>query len=342
MRPGRGTGGVVDDEWHIRIDRQYLDPVAGSGARAKEQELAAGKGSVRRLFERVTDARTEDRSWRRGAEGEERVAGILARCLDERWVVVHDLTIGVKGANLDHLLIGPAGVFTLNTKNLTGRLTVYERAILQNGHKTSFVPSALREARKVQDRLSAATGRSVSAWSVLVLAGRCDLQVKKRPSDLTIISAAGLPRWIRHLPGGKLAPGDVLRLERAARDPETWKPRRRGDPGGPRGAVRPTPPEPPSPTAVTAASPEAAGAVPPPPPPPASITAASADGYGGVTVNRWKRYGKDRFYANASDGTKLGYIDVVTGELVLDVADPTGVVSGQLRAARRAADEPGS
>jgi hypothetical protein len=296
-------GGAVD-EWHIRIDKRYLDPAPGSGARAKEQELAAGKGSVRRFLDRVTDARTEDRSWRLGAEGEERVAAILARCLDERWSVVHDLTIGTKGANLDHLLIGPAGVFTLNTKNLSGRLTVHERAILQNGRKTAFVPSALGEARKVQQRLTAATGRDVTVWSVLVLAGRCEVKVRQRPADLTIVQSWQLPGWIRGLPGSNLTPGEVLTLERAARDPDTWRPRR----GGAGGAAR-----------VPVAPPAAAGGVP-----------------SEVRINRWKRYGKDRFYANASDGTRLGYIDVATGEVVLEVADSTGVVAAQLRAARHA------
>lgn len=110
-----GRGWSLSDEWHIRIDRRYLDPAAGSGARAKEQELAAGKGRIQRFLDRVTDARTEDRNWRRGAEGEERVAAILARTLTTDWVVVHDLTIGTRGANLDHLLIGPGGVFALHT-----------------------------------------------------------------------------------------------------------------------------------------------------------------------------------------------------------------------------------
>jgi hypothetical protein len=320
------------DDWHIRIEKRYLDPAAGSGARAKADELAAGKGAIQRIVERFTDARTEDRGWRRGAEGEERVAAILARCLDERWFVVHDLTIGAKGANLDHLLIGPAGVFTLNTKNLSGRLTVYDRAILQNGTKTAFVPSALREARKVQERLSVATGRDVTAWSVIVLAGRCEVHTKKRPADLTIVTAAGLPRWIGGLPGGKLTPGEVLRLERAARDPETWRPRR----GGSGGSVRvPASPKPRGPAPAEVASPpEPSSATPPAPPRPPDSTVTGGDAYGGVHINRWKRYGKDRLYANASDGTKLGYIEVATGEVVLEVADSAGVVAAQLRAAR--------
>lgn len=325
----------MNDEWHIRIDRRYLDPAAGSGARAKEQELAAGKGWLQRGYERLTDARTEDRSWRLGAEGEERVAGILAKHLDERWVVVHDLTIGSRGANLDHLLIGPAGVFTLNTKNLSGQLKVYERAIYQNGHKTGFVPGVLREARKVQERLSNASGHPVTAWSVLVLAGKCEVLVKKPPTDLTIISASKLGRWLTQLPGVKLTAGEVLALERAARDPETWSSRR----GGSSVAGR-TPPAPPPPSLVPPPAPPPSAVAPPAPPAPPTRTAIGADdGDVGVIIKRWKRFGNDRLYANATDGTRLGYLDVPTGEITLEVPDPTCVLAAQLRAARHALDD---
>jgi hypothetical protein len=326
------------DDWHIRIDRRYLHNEPGAGARAKEQELAAGKGRARRLVERLTDARTDDRSWRRGAEGEERVAAVLDRLDRERWAVIHDLTIGAKGANLDHLVIGPAGVFVLNTKNLTGTLKVYERAIYQNGHKTTFVPSLLREARTVQERLAVASGRPVAAWSLLVLAGACQVEQKSRPTDFTLLRAEHLARWLTALPSGRLSAGDVLRLERAARDPETWFPPRRGrrstNPAATSGGRERTQPGRQAPTAPRPIP--ATAASPPPPVPPATEPHQAADEPVGVSVRRWTRYGKDRFYANAADGTRLGYIEVETGEVVLESGDEHGVVSAQLRAARHA------
>jgi hypothetical protein len=64
--PDLDGGGVVTDEWHIRIDQRYLHNEAGAGARAKERELAGEKRTARRLFEQVFDPRTDDRGWRRG------------------------------------------------------------------------------------------------------------------------------------------------------------------------------------------------------------------------------------------------------------------------------------
>jgi hypothetical protein len=311
----------VSDEFFIRIDRRYQHHRAGSGARDKERQLRSDKGGFARLVDRLTDARTDDRSWRRGAEGEERVAAVLERTLDRSWSVIHDLTVGARGANLDHLVIGPPGVFVLNTKNLTGRVRIYPRVILQNGHRTSFVPSLLREAEQVQDRLRAATGRPVAARSVLVMAGTATLEVQDRPADFTVVTAREVGRWLQSLPDGRLPPAEVLRLERAARDEATWFPTRATARRQPRS---PPPPPDPSDRAADPARPSR----------PSRDRDATA-GPVGVSTSRWRRYGKDRIYANDADGTRLGYIDVATGEVTLEVADPNGLIRAQLSAARR-------
>lgn len=314
-------GGAMSDEWHIRIDKRYVDPEAGGGARAKAEELAAGKGGVRRFFERAFDVHTDDRSWRRGAVGEERVAALLARKLDERWTVIHDLTIGSQGANLDHLVIGPAGVFALNTKHLAGQVTVYERAILHNGTNYRFLPKARDEARRVSQRLSAATGRAVPVQSVLVWTGPAQVTVKGRPADVRSMPHGVLPRYLRGLPQDVVSAGDALRIERAARDLDTWRqpPRTKRPP-----ATTPAPPPSQSPPARSPAVDR---------PPPAGAGAATP---AEVSVQRWQRYGKDRQYANGADGARLGFIDVPTGAIHLEVADLTGDVTRQLRAGREA------
>jgi hypothetical protein len=320
----------MSDDWHIHVEQRFLNNAAGAGARAKAQELGGEKSTAQRLLERLFDARTEDRSWRRGAEGEERVAAYLAS-LDERWTVIHDLTIGRKGANLDHLVIGPSGVFVLNTKNLTGRLTVYEHAILQNGHKTDFVPAALREARTVQKRLSDAAGRQVRAWSVLVVMG-CEIDVKKPLANLTLVRARSLPRWLDKLPGRALSPGDVLELERLARTPGTWLPgSSKARPAAPTSLRSQAAPQPSGRDPASHADLRQSAPLEAPPASTRPMEPVPGISAGSITVRRWKRYGKDRLYANGADGARLGYLEVATGEIVLEVADPTGKISAQLR-----------
>ena len=51
----------------------------------------------------------------RGATGEEEVGGLLEELPGEQWRVIHDASLG--RGNVDHILIGPAGVFTVETKS---------------------------------------------------------------------------------------------------------------------------------------------------------------------------------------------------------------------------------
>lgn len=60
--------------------------------------------------------------WRQGAEGERKTARVLLPLIKDGWVLINDVP-GHRG-NIDHILIGPAGVFVLETKNLHGRLSV--------------------------------------------------------------------------------------------------------------------------------------------------------------------------------------------------------------------------
>ncbi|HEY2141419.1 MAG TPA: nuclease-related domain-containing protein [Solirubrobacteraceae bacterium] len=58
----------------------------------------------------------------RGAQGEEQVGGVLDELAGETWRVIHDASLG--RGNVDHILIGPAGVFTVETKSHPGPVRV--------------------------------------------------------------------------------------------------------------------------------------------------------------------------------------------------------------------------
>jgi Nuclease-related domain len=58
----------------------------------------------------------------RGATGEEQVGGLLEELKEREWRVMHDVTLG--RGNVDHILVGPAGVFTVETKSHPGPVRV--------------------------------------------------------------------------------------------------------------------------------------------------------------------------------------------------------------------------
>jgi hypothetical protein len=58
----------------------------------------------------------------RGAQGEEQVGGLLEQMSDRGWHVIHDASFG--RGNVDHILIGHAGIFTIETKSHPGPVRV--------------------------------------------------------------------------------------------------------------------------------------------------------------------------------------------------------------------------
>jgi hypothetical protein len=60
------------------------------------------------------------RTWQRGAQGERHTARLLDRLTRDGYVVFHDLAVPDSPANLDHLVIGPSGVFVIDSKQWTG------------------------------------------------------------------------------------------------------------------------------------------------------------------------------------------------------------------------------
>jgi hypothetical protein len=62
------------------------------------------------------------RTWQRGAAAERRTAGALRRLQRDGFVVFHDLAVPGSDANVDHLVIGPTGVFVIDSKQWTGQV----------------------------------------------------------------------------------------------------------------------------------------------------------------------------------------------------------------------------
>jgi hypothetical protein len=62
------------------------------------------------------------RAWQRGATGERHTARLLDRLGRDGYVVFHDLAMPHSTTNLDHLVVGPSGVFVIDSKQWTGQV----------------------------------------------------------------------------------------------------------------------------------------------------------------------------------------------------------------------------
>lgn len=89
----------------------------------------------------------------KGARGEERVAGIL-RSLPDTYHVFNDFVAG--RAHVDHVVVGPAGVFAIETKFWRGKVTLEEGHILLDGRLPDHAPlaQAQKEAALVKATLA--------------------------------------------------------------------------------------------------------------------------------------------------------------------------------------------
>jgi hypothetical protein len=183
-----------------------------SAARRAAEEHA--KDPWRARVGRLLGAHTDERAWRVGAKGEQLVGRELAKLGSPPWYVFHDIPIGRRGANVDHLVIGPGGIFSVNAKNLSGKVRVTERTFRHNGYRTDYLPKATAEGRRV----AAALG--VDARPVLAVI--CDdFEVKTPPTDVDVVGRRRLRRWLERLPP-RLSPAEAFAIARRADDPATW------------------------------------------------------------------------------------------------------------------------
>lgn len=156
---------------------------------------------------------------RKGAHGDRFVGPVIGR-LPEGWHAFNDVSGGELCANIDHVVVGPAGTFTLNAKHLTGKVWVGPRSVRHNGHPTDFLSKASDEASRVSRHLTAAVGRPVDVRGVLAILAD-DWTVKENPSDVHVGSPRGVKDWLLRLPVA-LSPHEVVEIASAASTSSTW------------------------------------------------------------------------------------------------------------------------
>src|SRR4051812_47921420 len=85
---------------------------AGGSARTEADRAAA---AAHKLDRKAAYARRRAANFQQGADGELATARALAELTVEGWHVLHDRLLP-HGGNIDHLAIGPAGVFVVDAK----------------------------------------------------------------------------------------------------------------------------------------------------------------------------------------------------------------------------------
>ena len=192
--------------------------VAGRSLRNQARELRR-EHPIRSFLAFALRVHTDEKAWDKGAVGEEKVGKELEN-LGPEWRVLHSIPVTSDGADIDHLVIGPPGVFTINTKYHVGKkVVVYERALYVSGQKQAYLTKGAAEARFASRQLSAATGQPVLVRPLIVVLSS-DLVVKQQPASVTVKSRRQVVKWLLSQPALPLV--DVEMIFAAARQKSTW------------------------------------------------------------------------------------------------------------------------
>ena len=203
-----------------------MDLLSNSSGQQLAGEIAAAHAAGMRptLLRRFFLGKHAYSTWERGAIGERLVADELAALVrkDPRWGFIHSIPVGTKGSDIDHLVIGPGGVFSLNTKYHKGcNIWVGGETVMVNGARQPYVRNSRHEANRVGRLLSAASGLEVIATGLVVPVAAARFTVKRQPDDIRVVNRRRLVRFLRQTPD-VLNPDAVATLFEYARLSSTW------------------------------------------------------------------------------------------------------------------------
>jgi hypothetical protein len=161
--------------------------------------------------------------WRQGAEGERATARALRPLTRSGWILIND--VQRDRGNIDHVLVGPAGVFVLETKNLSGLVSVANdvlslrhRVDPDDGYVLDRVGVATRgQAASLQAQLRGAGVRP--GWLQPVVVIWADFEQRSVQSHRTLwIHGKQLRTHLQALPP-KLADDEVRAIAARLRQP---------------------------------------------------------------------------------------------------------------------------
>jgi hypothetical protein len=154
-------------------------------------------------------------AWRRGAAGERRTARLLCPLDRQGWAVLHDLALPGSRANIDHLVIGPGGVFVIDSKQYRGRLQLDGCGRLWHG-RYPLAPTLRAVDYEADQAAQVLTDPDVVVVPIVAIHGAQVPWGKVITNGVPVVAARRLPSMLRGLPA-VLGPERVAALADQAR-----------------------------------------------------------------------------------------------------------------------------
>jgi nuclease-like protein len=179
-----------------------------------------------RWLDRYSDRLAKERfRWLRGGHGEELVGWYL-NTLPDTWHVFHNVKI-LDHCDLDHVLIGPGGLFCISTKTERGLYTMpRDGTYLLNGVETDHIREAKRLTMALSDRLAEDCDRPRWIQAVLVTP-IAYIEFASFQKQIWVLHEGNLPD-VFEKEKGKLSAEEIRRYANAVRKIADSAPRKMG------------------------------------------------------------------------------------------------------------------
>jgi hypothetical protein len=144
------------------------------------------------------------RNYRAGIIGERKVTRILSAALSDEYSMFNDVKLkSMASGNIDHIVVGPTGIFVIETKNYKGKISYYGDNWEGVGRRSPSRQARINAMRIKKILASSPSLESESFWiqGIVVLADyRAEITEKRPPEYVKVTRLDGLADYIRRAP----------------------------------------------------------------------------------------------------------------------------------------------
>lgn len=203
------AGGSATREWQHRHER-------------REANIRARYGKLGGVVLALSDDPRSTSVWAQGARGERALGRLLDPLREEGMAVLHDRRIPGSRANIDHLVVAPAGVFVIDAKNYRGRVERRDRGgffstdyrlYVGGRDKTALIEGMPKQANAVRAALAPALADVPLTQAICFVAA--DWSLLARPlhfGEVHVLWPRALAKLARA--GGPLSHEEITEIER--------------------------------------------------------------------------------------------------------------------------------
>lgn len=180
-----------------------------------EQEALRRRRHADALQKRAERADRDAQHWAKGSAGEKRLPELVAPLVEQGYIPLSDLALPDSDANIDGILVGPAGVIVVDIKNWDGDVQVSGRDLRQNGRRRNGeIENMRRQAVVVAGVLDRLGDDRPPVHPVICFVGAARIGSRVGLERVHLLDAADLSDFVSRLPA-TTAPhrlGDILAL----------------------------------------------------------------------------------------------------------------------------------